>query len=95
VEGTVVAVDESTMSVRAEDGSEVIVEGQPWRFALEQGFQAEPGDRLTLTGFPEDGEFKVGRIDDDTTGETVVLRDETGRPGWSGQGRRQGAGAGH
>ena len=40
-----------------------------------------------MTGFYEDGEFKAGTVENLTTGETIVLRDEAGRPMWSGQGR--------
>jgi len=40
-----------------------------------------------VTGFYEDGEFKAGTVENLTTGETIVLRDEAGRTMWPGQGR--------
>ena len=49
---------------------------------------AQAGDSVSLTGFYEDGDFEVGQIDDQTTGQTVSLRDESGRPLWAGRGRR-------
>lgn len=72
----------------AEDGSEVLVEGQPWRFAQSQGFEAQVGDTVTVMGYAEANEFKAGTLTNLTTEVTVHLRDEFGRPGWGGQGRR-------
>lgn len=89
VSGAVVRMDADALVVQtAED--EVTVENRPWWFAQELGFSAQAGDQVTLTGFCENGEFKVGRIDDTTTGQTVHIRDENGRPGWAGRGRRGG-----
>ncbi len=45
------------------------------------------GDTITLNGFEEDGEFKIGQVTA-PGGITITLRDESGRPGWSGRGRR-------
>ncbi|MCG2768501.1 MAG: hypothetical protein L6435_08995 [Anaerolineae bacterium] len=45
------------------------------------------GDKLTVTGFHEDGEFKVLSILDES-GTLMLFRDEYGRPGWSGRGNR-------
>ena len=42
-----------------------------------------------MTGFYEDGEFKAGTVENLTTGETIILRDETGRPMWAGAGTAQ------
>jgi hypothetical protein len=33
-------------------------------------------------------ELEVGQMDNTTNGQTVLLRDESGRPLWSGGGRR-------
>jgi hypothetical protein len=89
VVGTVGSVDSSVLVVHT-DGQEVVVEGRAWRFAQELGFTAQVDDQVTLTGFYEDGEFKVSQIDDATNGETVLIRDETGRPMWAGRGGRGG-----
>jgi hypothetical protein len=72
------------------DGGQVTVENRPWLFAQEQGFSAQVGDQVTLTGFYEGDEFEVGQITDSTNGKAVRLRDESGRPGWAGRGRRGG-----
>jgi hypothetical protein len=90
LEGAVTAVDESELALQVAD-SELIVEGRAWMYALEQGFSTEEGHEVAVTGFWEDGEFKPAELVDTTTGNSVVVRDEGGRPYWSGQGRGAGA----
>jgi hypothetical protein len=86
----VLAVDSSAMTLDAASDGEIVVEGRPWSYALEQGFAAQAGDSVRLAGFYEDGEFKVGQVENLSTGLGVVLRGESGRPGWAGNGNRQG-----
>ena len=88
VNGTVVELTEDLMTVETDSGKAIVMEGRPWRFALEQGFTPTLGDEVTLVGFDEDGRFEVGEITDHTNGQSLRLRDENGRPGWSGRGRR-------
>ncbi|UCC65558.1 MAG: hypothetical protein JSV36_11145, partial [Anaerolineae bacterium] len=72
----------------------VRVENRAWWFAQEQGFWTQTGHQMTLVGFYEDDgpeqHFEVGRIDDNTSGQTVLVREENGRPLWAGRGRRSG-----
>jgi hypothetical protein len=89
LQGTVVSVDADALVVES-GGEQVLVENRPWWFAQDQGFTTQVGNQLTLTGFYEDGDFEVGRIDDATSGQTVLIRDENGRPLWAGGGRRGG-----
>ncbi|MBN1286057.1 MAG: hypothetical protein JXB47_11725 [Anaerolineae bacterium] len=91
LEGTVVSVSADEMVVETAGGAQIIVEGRPWDFAQETGFVVQTGDAVTLTGFYEDGEFKAGQITG-AGGQSAPLRDETGRPGWAGRGRRAGSG---
>ena len=81
-------LDAGLLTVQLDNGELVEMEGRPWRFAQEQGFTAEVGDRVTLVGFYEGDEFEVGQIDNDSTGLSVAIREESGRPLWAGQGRR-------
>jgi hypothetical protein len=90
ISGTALSVDSSAMIVQTPDGQEIIAEGRGWRFALEQGFSAQAGDALTLTGFYENDEFEVGQIVNNSTGQAVQIREENGRPLWAGGGRRGG-----
>ncbi|MBN1966233.1 MAG: hypothetical protein JW910_16415 [Anaerolineae bacterium] len=88
-EGAIVALDDELLTVELDGGDLLEIEGRAWSFAQEQGFTAITGDRLLLMGFfEEDGRFEVGRIANLTTGQTVFLREDTGRPLWSGRGRR-------
>jgi len=90
LEGTVVSVNEDAMIVQTTSGEQITVENRVWWFALEQGFSANAGDEVTLTGFYESGDFETGVIDNTSTGQSVTLRDESGRPLWAGRGRRGG-----
>ena len=88
VRGTVLSVDDHSLVVRTANGQEIVVEGRPWRFAQEQGFAIQAGDRLTLVGFPEGESFEASEITDISLGKTVLIREEGGRPLWAGRGRR-------
>ncbi len=90
VRGTVVSVDQNVLVVKTAAGAQVTVENRPWLFALESAFTAQVGDQVTLSGYDQNGVFEVARIDNASNGKSVVLRDESGRPGWSGRGRRAG-----
>ena len=97
-QGTVASVDANTLVVETASGQQVIVENRAWWFVQEQGFSTQEGDQVTLTGFYENDDpstgsgfhFEVGQIDNITTGQTVLVRDENGRPLWAGQGRGNG-----
>ena len=81
--GEVTVVD-GEITVQTAEGEVVVGLGQA---SCREGFALEVGDEVSVTGFYEDGEFKAGTVENLTTGETIVLRDEAGRPMWSGQGR--------
>ncbi len=66
--------------------SEVLVGTGPGYLA-EQGFALIVGDSISVTGSWENEEFKAMEITHNTNGETIILRDERGRPMWSGAGR--------
>ncbi len=87
VRGVVTDANDTEMVLDAE-GEVVIVEGRPWSYALEQGFSAQPGDTITLNGYYEDDEFKVGVVENAASAWRVRLRSETGAPMW-GRGSRE------
>jgi hypothetical protein len=88
IQGVAASVDGDALVVQSAAGEQVELEGRPWTFAQEQGFAAQAGDQLALTGFYEGDEFEVGRIENLSSGQVVLLRDESGRPMWAGGGQR-------
>jgi hypothetical protein len=90
IQGGVVSVDASMLVVEATNGEEIVVEGRAWRFAQELGFWPGAGDEVVLLGFYENEDLEVGKIDDLTDGQTVLIREEGGRPLWAGRGRQGG-----
>ncbi len=87
VSGVVVSVQTDALLVKLDDGSSVEIVDRAWRFALQSGFDAHPGDALTLVGFYENEDFEVVKLTNQSTGQTTVVRDESGRPLWAGRGR--------
>lgn len=87
LQGMVVAADVDGLAIALANGEEFLLEGRAWRFAQEQGFSAEAGHSMMLTGFYEDGKLEVGQIDNLSTAHTTAIRNETGRPLWAGGGR--------
>jgi len=87
LEGTVAHYNTDELLVNVIDGSQLIIEGRAWSFAQENGFATSPGNSLQLTGFFEGEDFETIEIKDLTTGQTVLLREESGRPLWAGRGR--------
>ncbi len=72
------------MQMGTGSGEIVQIADRAWRFALELGFDPHIGDQIVLQGFFENGEFETMEIKNLSTGQTVVLRDESGRPLWAG-----------
>ena len=85
--GVVAEVSDDALIIETNDGEMIIVEGRAWSYAQEQGFAIQQGDLVQFEGFYEDGEFKVSQIENVSTGESLVLRDASGRPSWAGGGK--------
>jgi hypothetical protein len=85
---TAVEVGDHEVLVELKTGETLSITGRPWRFALENSFAAAPGDQLTLTGFYEAEEFEVGTIANESSGQSIRIREESGRPMWAGGGRQ-------
>ena len=85
--GTVQSYDAYELWVNTDQG-DILIDGRSLSFAQDSGFTANVGDSVNLYGFFEDGDFEVIRINNLTSGQITTLRDESGRPGWSGGGRR-------
>jgi hypothetical protein len=85
IEGTVLQTLE--LVVETEGGETVQVGLGPSHYRDAQGFVLNVDDRVRISGYWEDGEFKAGEVENVTSGDTIVLRDAYGRPLWSGRGR--------
>ena len=88
VTGTVVSVADDLVEIESAAGEVIPFEGQPLSFAQGQGFSLKLGDAVTLAGYDENGEFKIGKVTNLNGGVSVTLRDASGRPGWAGRGRQ-------
>lgn len=89
VRGTAARANADALVIEWASGEPLLVEGQPWLYAQEQGFTILPGHQVAVTGYDEDGEFKASRIENLTTGQALTLRDDAGRPMWAGRGRNR------
>lgn len=89
LEGIAKSVDDNTLIVATTSGETISVQNRAWWYAQEQGVRVAVGDSLRLSGFFDslNGEFETARIENLTSGQIIRLRDENGRPLWSGRGR--------
>ena len=90
-DGFIQEVNEDYMVVEASDGSQIVVENRAWWYASDAGFLASVGDELSVTGFyDDDGAFEVISMENETQNSNVVVRDDSGRPLWAGNGNSSG-----
>ncbi len=87
IEG-VVASSSADLLVVDTPAGEVEIQGRPWSFAQEQGFRAGPGDAITLQGFYEGETFEVSAVSNHSSGQSLQIREASGRPLWAGRGGR-------
>jgi hypothetical protein len=95
--GTCVSQEFPSVLLATADRGDVTVLTGPTRFLLDYGFEIRIGDRVSATAFPSlwhDGVFVALQLANLTTDETLVLRDEVGRPMWSNHGGPGDAGLG-
>jgi len=84
-EGLVVETDE--LVIETASGETVQVGLGPSAYREAQGFALQTGENVRVSGYWENDEFKATELENQTTGQSIVLRDATGRPMWAGQGR--------
>lgn len=71
--------------IKSEEGEMVVGTG-PLDLATE-GLVLQDGDPVQVSGYWEGAEFKAAELTQTATGATIRLRDELGRPAWSGAGQ--------
>jgi hypothetical protein len=80
--GTVVSTEEELV-LQTDDGEVVVGLGPEW-YREAQSYAPAVGDEVEVTGFYEGENFEVVTIENLLTGETLILREPTGRPLWAG-----------
>ncbi|MGB2964649.1 MAG: hypothetical protein WBB69_11760 [Anaerolineales bacterium] len=86
--GAIVEFNSDSLWVQSENSGNLEITGRAWRFAQESGYLPAVGNEVKLTGFYENGKFEASTIEDLTSGQIILLREDTGRPLWSGGGNR-------
>jgi hypothetical protein len=86
-EGIVVQVPDTGVElvIQTIEGEQLVIGTGPLDLAA-QSFSLKEGEAVRMMGYWEDGEFKAAQLTQLQTGQTLALRDEVGRPAWSGQG---------
>ncbi len=92
IEGTISQAPAAGVDMIVETDSGQVLVGTGPGYLQEQGFDLAVGDAVQVTGYYEDDEFKAATITRLSDGEAIALRDEFGRPLWSGAGRRASSG---
>jgi hypothetical protein len=85
ITATLTSMTADVWTVSNDEGFVHEIEGRTLRFMLENGFTAEVGDELVLIGFYEADKFEIGEITNTTILQELMIRDEYGRPLWSGR----------
>jgi hypothetical protein len=75
------------MVLETRDGKELLVGTGPG-YMEQQGFVLQSGEQVQVQGYWEEDEFKATQVLRLRDGVSITLRDEAGRPAWSGAGRR-------
>lgn len=84
IAGVVQSFDGVGLSLLTDDGTPLWVQLGQSRYVSAQGAVYTAGDHVTATGFYENGQFQASSVVNDTTGQTLTLRDANGRPLWAG-----------
>jgi len=95
IAGVVQSFDGVGLSLITDDGAPLWVQLGQSRYVSAQGAVYTAGDHVTATGFYENGQFQASSVVNDTTGQTLTLRDASGRPLWAGGGGAGGNGRGN
>lgn len=84
--GVVVSVDTNVWVIQLDSGSDLEFEGRMLSYLIQQGFSANIGDSLILTGFYKDEGLEVGQVYNTSSGVEMFVRDDSGYPLWAGRG---------
>jgi hypothetical protein len=86
LEGTIDSIDESSLEINTTNGQSIELVNQIWRYVQDQGSFPSLGDQVTIEAFFDDyGSLEIASIENLTNGQSLTLRDESGRPMWAGR----------
>ncbi len=91
--GTIAGLDDFGLNLAGADGSSYYVELGPPDFWQTQGVTLAVQDAVTIDGFANEGQYHAGVVTL-SDGQQLRLRDEAGRPLWSGSAQNAGGGGG-
>ena len=80
--GTIVEFDSKTLIIHTDSEGELELSGRAWRYILGTGYLPSVGREVWLSGFYENGEYKIASFQDLITGEVVLVRNDSGQPLW-------------
>ncbi|MDM8526720.1 hypothetical protein QUF58_00795 [Anaerolineales bacterium HSG24] len=90
--GEVVAVNNNSLTVDTTEQGQLDFHLGRSGFAAQQNVSFAIGDGVTVQAFTNNGMLQAGSINNETTSQTLHLRDPNGRPLWAGQGQGNGQG---
>ncbi len=82
--GVVTGLDSESLWIETSQGEILEVTGRAWRFIFDSRLVFSVGDEVELEGFYENDEFEVSSIQDLTRDFFLPVREDSGRPLWSG-----------
>ena len=86
--GVVQAADATGFELLVDSGETLWVDSGNQYYVQNLGLALQPGDTLTVTGYWMEDQFAAGQIYVETSSTLFQLRDEFGRPMWSGGSQR-------
>lgn len=82
--GVVTELDSESLWIETDQGENLEITGRAWLFIQEAEMVFEVDDEVEMEGFFENEEFEVSAIKNLTTDAFLQIREESGRPLWSG-----------
>ena len=82
--GVVSELDYESLWIMSDQGESLEITGRAWLFIQEAELVFEVDDEVELEGFFENDEFEVSAIRNLTSGTFLQIREDSGRPLWSG-----------
>ncbi|MDM8531849.1 hypothetical protein QUF63_11815 [Anaerolineales bacterium HSG25] len=85
--GEVIAVNKNSLTIDTTEQGQLDLHLGRSGFAAQQNVSFAIGDGVTVQAFTDNGMLQAGSITNETTSQTLHLRDPNGRPLWAGQGQ--------